>query len=155
VERSLDALRKHFTPMSEETRQFFERTMAKLKLPPETERQLKAEERKRLEKLESELEQAAKEREAAKQARRARRKGVGGRHPVITPTEIEAARERLRQAIETEPKNRSLKFVYEGDFTVWWNEDPERKKREIPGRTTFRDNVFWPVCGKHHEKQRD
>jgi DNA segregation ATPase FtsK/SpoIIIE-like protein len=88
----------------------------------------------------------AAEQEAARQAWRARRKGVGGRRKAMTPTEIEAARERLRRAIEENPNKRRFDLAHK-DFINWWGEDPERAKRKVPSPSLYREKVFRPEVG--------
>jgi hypothetical protein len=107
--------------------------------PSKLRQQFEAAERQRRAKVAAEAEVAAQE--AARQARRARRKGVGGRRLALTPTEIEAARQRLRGA-----KKRRFDLAYK-DFIKWWGQDPEREKRKVPGERTYREKVFRPELG--------
>jgi hypothetical protein len=151
-QRELEAIRKAFEDAQragglspEEFRRIKKQwDAARASVPPNLRQRFEAAERERRAKRAAEAEAA--EREAARQALRAQRKGIGGRRPAITPDEIDAARKRLRHAIGENPKKRRQSLAYK-DFINWWGQDSEREKRKAPSKSTYLEKVFRPELG--------
>jgi hypothetical protein len=107
-------------------------------LPPELQRRFEALEREHRAKVAAEAEAAAQE--VAKQARRAQRKGVGGRPRELASQEADAAQIELREHPEIHHEKRDAIIEY---LRNWF-----KGRGKAVSRGVLQREVLWPVLGR-------